>query len=186
MSLSEKFYKGYGHGPVHLLNKCETCNKNRRESNAVTKLREALSFSAFLVIFFAFAKSDIIATAIVILKLCGFSGILFALKLAKRIPLGASRISLRSNITRHRRIELAWYSDKSITPNGHLFFWRCYVLKKWIMISLKLVLHSSAWDDGDDIALAGSDIVGYSSQWYSIRPKTREANTTRRKPNITA
>ena len=77
------------------------------ESNAVTKSREALSFSAFLVIFFAFAKSDIIATAIVILKPCGFSDILFALKLAKRIPLGASRISLRSNITRHRRIELA-------------------------------------------------------------------------------
>ena len=122
MSLSEKFYKGYGHNPVHLLNKCETCNKNRRESNAVTKSREALSFSAFLVIFFAFAKSDIIATAIVILKPCGFSGILFAMKLAKRIPLGASRISLRSNITRHRRIELAWYSDKSITPNGFLPF----------------------------------------------------------------
>ncbi len=100
MYLSEKFYKGYGHSPVHLLNKCETCNKNRRESNAVTKFREALSFSAFLVIFFAFAKSDIIATAIVILKPCGFSGILFALKLAKRITLGVSRISLRSNITR--------------------------------------------------------------------------------------
>jgi len=65
-----------------------------------------LSFSAFLVIFFAFAKS-VIATAIVILKPYGFSGILFALKLAKRIPLGASRISLRSNITHHRRIELA-------------------------------------------------------------------------------
>ena len=47
MSLSEKFYKGYGHSPVHLLNKCETCNKNRRESNTVTKFREALSFSAF-------------------------------------------------------------------------------------------------------------------------------------------
>ena len=61
-----------------MLNKCETCNKNRRESNAVTKFREALSFSAFLVIFFAFAKSDMIATAIVILKPCGFSGILFA------------------------------------------------------------------------------------------------------------
>ena len=92
MSVSEKFYKGYGHSLVHLLNKCETCNKNRRESNAVTKFREALSFSAFLVIFFAFAKSDIIATAIVILKPCGFSDILFALKLAKRIPLGICRI----------------------------------------------------------------------------------------------
>jgi len=103
MFLSEKFYKGYGHSPVHLLNKCETCNKNKRESNAVTKFRKALSFSAFLVIFFAFAKS-VIATAIVILKPCGFSDILFAFKLAKRIPLGASRVSLRSNITRHRRI----------------------------------------------------------------------------------
>ena len=91
MSLSEKFYKGYGHSPVHLLNKCETCNKNRRESASEAKFREALSlFSAFLVIFFAFAKSDIIATAIVILKPCGFSGILFAMKLAKRISLGVS------------------------------------------------------------------------------------------------
>ena len=44
------------------------------------------------------------------------SDILFAHKLAKRIPLGVSRISLRSNITRRRRIELAWYSVKSITP----------------------------------------------------------------------
>ena len=92
---------------MHLLNKCETCNKNRRESTAVTKFREALSFSAFLVIFFAFAKSDIIATAIVILK--PWASVIFYSppKLAKRIPLGASRISLRSNITRHRRIELA-------------------------------------------------------------------------------
>ena len=42
-----------------------------RESNTVTKFREALSFSAFLVIFFAFAKSDIIATTIVVSK-CAF------------------------------------------------------------------------------------------------------------------
>ena len=69
-----------GHSPVHLLNKCETCNKNKRESNAVTKFRETLSFSAFLVIFFTFAKSDIIAVAIVILKPYGFSDILFAIK----------------------------------------------------------------------------------------------------------
>ena len=66
-----------------------------------------LSLLCFLVIFFALAKSDIIACAIVILKPCGFSDILFAHKLAKRITLGVSRISLRSNITRRRRIELA-------------------------------------------------------------------------------
>jgi len=65
---------------MHLFYKCETSNKNRRESNAEAKFRKTLSFSAFLVIFFAFAKSGIIATAIVILKPCGFSGILFALK----------------------------------------------------------------------------------------------------------
>ena len=45
--LSEKFYKGYGYSPVHLLNKCETCNKNRRESASEAKFRKALSFSAF-------------------------------------------------------------------------------------------------------------------------------------------
>ena len=90
---------------------CETNAKLAiKTEERVTRLQNSVKlslFSAFLVIFFAFAKSDIIATAIVILKPCGFSGILFALKLAKRIPLGASRISLRSNITRHRRIELA-------------------------------------------------------------------------------
>ena len=45
-------------------------------------------FSLFLcieVIFFAGAKSDIIADAIVILKPRGFSDILFAIKLAQRI-----------------------------------------------------------------------------------------------------
>ena len=36
------------------------------------------SLLCFLVIFFALAKSDIIACAIVILKPCGFSDILFA------------------------------------------------------------------------------------------------------------
>ena len=41
-----------------------------------------LSLFLLLVIFFAFAKSDIIATAIVILKPYGFSDILFAIELA--------------------------------------------------------------------------------------------------------
>ena len=118
LSLSEKFYKGYGHSPVHLLNKCETCNKNRRESNAVTKFREALSFSAFLVIFFAFAKSFMIATAIVILKPYGFSGILFAIKARNAHAVSGEYHSARAeyhcvhnaivcNITRRRRIEPA-------------------------------------------------------------------------------
>ena len=107
MFLAEKFYKGYGHSPVHLLNKCETCNKNRRESNAVTKFREALSFSAFLVIFFAFAKSDIALAGSDIVRLRLTVIFYSPHKLAKRIPLGVSRISLRSNITRQRRIELA-------------------------------------------------------------------------------
>ena len=40
--------------------------------------------SAFLVIFFAFAKSDIIAVAIVILKPYGFSDILFAYNLRSK------------------------------------------------------------------------------------------------------
>jgi hypothetical protein len=65
---------------MHLLNKCETCDKNIKREQCGKKNRFALSFSAFsgLVIFFAFAKSDMIAIAIVILKPCGFSDILFA------------------------------------------------------------------------------------------------------------
>ena len=51
-------------------------------------------------VIFRLRRSDIIATAIVILRPYGFSDILFALKLAKQISLGVSRISLRSNITR--------------------------------------------------------------------------------------
>ena len=58
-------------------------------------------------VIFRLRRSDIIAAAIVILKPYGFSDILFARELAKRIPLGVSRISLRSNTTRRRRIELA-------------------------------------------------------------------------------
>jgi len=53
------------------------------------------------------ARMNIIAIAIVILKPYGFSDILFARELAKRISLGVSRISLQSNRTRRRRIELA-------------------------------------------------------------------------------
>ena len=47
----------------------------------VTRLQNSvkLPLLCFLVIFFAFAKSDIIACAIVILKPCGFSDILFAI-----------------------------------------------------------------------------------------------------------
>ena len=46
----------------------------------VTRLQNSvkLSILCFLVIFFALAKSDIISCAIVILKPCGFSDILFA------------------------------------------------------------------------------------------------------------
>jgi hypothetical protein len=51
-------------------------------------------------VIFRLRWSDIIAVAIVILRPYGFSDILFALKLAKQISLGVSRISLRSNITR--------------------------------------------------------------------------------------
>jgi len=56
---------------------------------------------------FRLRRSDMIATAIVILKPYGFSDILFATKLAQRISLGVSRISLRSNTTRRRRIKPA-------------------------------------------------------------------------------
>ena len=57
-------------------------------------------FFCFLAIFFAFAKSDIIAVAIVILKPYGFSDILFALNSAdaeyhcEAIKLAKRRIEL--------------------------------------------------------------------------------------------
>ena len=65
MFLSEKFYKGYGHSPVHLLNKCETCNKNRRESNAEVKIRNTLSFllcEVFAVAKVKLLRSEVYAT----------------------------------------------------------------------------------------------------------------------------
>ena len=54
-----------------------------RENNAERKTA-LLSLFLLLVIFFAFAKSDIIAVAIVILKPCGFSNILFAYNLRSK------------------------------------------------------------------------------------------------------
>ena len=51
--------------------------KTQRESKAERKTA-LLPLFLLLVIFFAFAKSDMIAIAIVILKPCGFSDILFA------------------------------------------------------------------------------------------------------------
>ena len=57
--------------------------------------------------------SDMLTKVSVIFSLCesdikslGLSDILFAPKLAKQISLGVSRITLRSNRTRRRRIEL--------------------------------------------------------------------------------
>ena len=59
--------------------------KTERESNAEVKFRKTLSFLLYMSDILCYAKSDIIAIAIVILKPCGFSDILFAIKLAQRI-----------------------------------------------------------------------------------------------------
>ena len=52
MSLSEKFYKGYGHSSVHLLNKCETGDKTEgrvmRKQNSVRLSLFLLSMSDIL------------------------------------------------------------------------------------------------------------------------------------------
>ena len=85
-------------------------------------------------VIFRLRRSDIIATAIVILKPYGFSDILFALKLAKQISLGVSRISLRSNRTRPRRIKL---------PN---FLMRSWAKLGFFILSIKCLL-----DIGDDV-----------------------------------
>ena len=82
ISLSKKQIKGMSIAGRNLYYKCETCNKNRRESNAEVQFRKALSFLLLKSDILCFAKSDIIAVAIVILKPYGFSDILFAIKLA--------------------------------------------------------------------------------------------------------
>ena len=82
MSLSKNLNKGMGIARRHLYYKCETGNKNRRESNTEAKFRRVLSFLLYMRDILCCAKSDIIAIAIVILKPCGFSDILFATKLA--------------------------------------------------------------------------------------------------------
>jgi hypothetical protein len=46
-SCSFLFIDGYGHSPMHLLNKCETCDKNIKREQCGKKNRFALSFSAF-------------------------------------------------------------------------------------------------------------------------------------------
>ena len=74
LSVSENLNNGMGIAQWNLYYKCEIGNKNRRESNTEAKFRKVLSFLLYM--------SDIIALAIVILKPCGFSDILFAIKLA--------------------------------------------------------------------------------------------------------
>ena len=63
---------------MHLLNKCETVNKSRKREYGRVQTTVFSPFFCISVIFFAKAKSDIIAVAIVILKPYGFSDILFA------------------------------------------------------------------------------------------------------------
>ncbi|MGN1117885.1 MAG: hypothetical protein ACI4RU_04675 [Acutalibacteraceae bacterium] len=48
------------------------------------------------------AKSDRIADGNRVIETCGFSDILFAIKLPQAITLGDSQISLLRNITRHK------------------------------------------------------------------------------------
>ena len=134
--LSGEIKKGYGHSQRHLLNKCETGDKNRRESNAETNFREALSSLLYMWVIFFATQRVILPFGQWYCSALPHSDILFALKLAKQISLSDSRISLRSNRTRRRRIELAWYSVKSITPFGQ---WYCPAMPSSdILFALKL------------------------------------------------
>ena len=56
--------------------------RNRRESNTAVRSVKLSLFCIYASAILCFAKSDMIAIAIVILKPCGFSDILFAIKLA--------------------------------------------------------------------------------------------------------
>ncbi len=72
--------------------------------------RKTLSFLLYVSEFFAVAKSYISPKGSDIVRLCLTMIFYSPLKLAQRISLVLRRISLRSNITRRRRIELARYS----------------------------------------------------------------------------
>ena len=62
--LSENVYLGYGQRPMHLSYKCETDDKNRRESSAETKFRKVLSFLLFISdILVASQQSDILVAS---------------------------------------------------------------------------------------------------------------------------
>ena len=104
--VSPLYYKGIGQIPYPY----SLYNKSAEKARVIFQLR----------------RSDMIACAIVILKPYGFSDILFAIKLAKQIPLGASRISLRSNRTRRRRIKLpnflmrSWANPVIFVLGAHL------------------------------------------------------------------
>ena len=60
------------------------------------------------------------------MKACGFRVILFAIKLAQRISLGESRISLQSNRTRQRRIKLRNFLMRSYV--NALFFLALHII----------------------------------------------------------
>ena len=99
---------------MHLLNKCETCDKNIKREQCGKKNRFALSFSAFSDIlcsrkewYDCYRNRDIEA-----LRLQWYSIRLKARKahtVSGRISLGVSRITLRSNRTRHRRLPTEFF-----------------------------------------------------------------------------
>ena len=120
MSLAENLNKGMGIARRHLYYKCETCDKNRRKSNAEVQFRNALSFLLFMSDILYFAKSDIALRAVI---LFGFASQCYSIRHETRVAnsspaardaLGDSRIPLRKqefrlwrNILAHRRIKLA-------------------------------------------------------------------------------
>ena len=100
----------------HLYYKCETGNKNRRESNTEAKFRKTLSFLLYMSDILCCAKSDIALRAVILfgyasqcysirLKTCAANNTLF-----EYLAFGEEfkkNITAIGNITRHRRIELA-------------------------------------------------------------------------------
>ena len=86
---------------IHLGGNQNPQKQKKRRFVLITSLLFLLSVSDMLTkvsVIFSLCESDI--------KSFGLSDILFAPKLAKQISLGVSRITLRSNRTRRRRIEL--------------------------------------------------------------------------------
>ena len=119
-------------------------------------------------VIFQLRRSDIVVSDSDI-KAYGFSDILFALKLAKRISLGASRISLQSNKTRRRRIKL---------PNFLMRSWakQSFLRKSGIFMPSASFVHRNVISGlGDTLVRGTNDLVRGAIFFHAVSTPARNS-----------